>query len=439
MRARDRGGQRGHDQADRALDRRPRVGRGLDRAASRRRRAPAARVAVVGSGPVGPRRPRSSSNRAGHAVTVFERDETGGGLLRFGIPDFKIEKHVVERRVSRSSPRKASSSASASTCRDADDDSSGFDAVVLALGSRVPRDLPVPGRELDGVHFAMDYLVRRNRDVAGDAPTPTISAAGKHVIVDRRRRHGRRLRRERAPRGCGVGDADRAARRAAREALGRADAVAALAAEAAHLVRAEGRRRAELRDLDDRPLRRRAASSASTGCRTAARRRSSRSPGTEESQPAELVLLAMGFVGPEPQLLDGLGVERDARGNIATANMRRALPGVFAAGDARRGQSLIVWAIEEGRRCAAAVDAWSARTRRARSGGGSARLRHTGRGGAKRMIAGPGACGPSRRRPHAMPRRQPRRDSRLSRSTRAPRRRRATARRAWSAFRPTRA
>ncbi|HEY8315464.1 MAG TPA: glutamate synthase subunit beta, partial [Gaiellaceae bacterium] len=145
--------------------------------------APAARsgrsVAVVGSGPAG-LACAQQLNRAGHAVTVFERDEAGGGLLRFGIPDFKIEKHVVERRVAQLAAEgvefRFAVEADAAELRD------GFDAVVLAIGSRVARDLGVPGRELAGVHYAMEYLYGRNRDVAGSAEA-AISAHDKHVIV----------------------------------------------------------------------------------------------------------------------------------------------------------------------------------------------------------------------------------------------------------------
>jgi glutamate synthase (NADPH/NADH) small chain len=309
-------------------------------------------VAVVGSGPAG-LACAQQLNRAGHSVTLFERDETGGGLLRFGIPDFKIEKTVVERRLAQMADEGVEFRFGVDAGAD---DVSGFDAVVLAVGSRIPRDLPVPGRELDGVHFAMEYLYGRNRDVAGSA-TPTITAAGKHVIV------------------VGGGDTG-------------ADCVASTHREgAASVTQIEllgeppAKRSDELTPWPLWPVKLRTSyalkeggersfSISTTGLSGDGRverinwMQNSGTPpfepiaGTEESHPAELVLLAMGFVGPEPPLLEALGVERDARGNVATTDYAASVPGVFAAGDARRGQSLIVWAIEEGRRCAAAVDSW---------------------------------------------------------------------------------
>jgi glutamate synthase (NADPH/NADH) small chain len=309
-------------------------------------------VAVVGSGPAGLACAQQLT-RAGHSVTLFERDETGGGLLRFGIPDFKIEKTVVERRLAQMAEEGVEFRFGVDAGAE---DVSGFDAVVLATGSRIPRDLPVPGRELDGVHFAMEYLYGRNRDVAG-SETPTITAAGKHVIV------------------VGGGDTG-------------ADCVASTHREgAASVTQIEllgeppAKRSDELTPWPLWPVKlrmsyalkeggERSFSISTTGLSGDGRverinwMQNSGTPpfepiaGTEESHPAELVLLAMGFVGPEPPLLEALGVERDARGNVATTDYAASVPGVFAAGDARRGQSLIVWAIEEGRRCAAAVDGW---------------------------------------------------------------------------------
>jgi glutamate synthase (NADPH/NADH) small chain len=315
-------------------------------------------VAIVGSGPSGLACAQQLS-RVGHAVTVFERDEAGGGLLRFGVPDFKIEKHVVEWRLEQMNEEgvefRFGVEAHAADLED-------FDAAVLCTGARVPRDLPVPGRELDGVHFAMEYLYGRNRDVAGTA-APAITAAGKHVIV------------------IGGGDTG-------------ADCVAS-----AHRERATSVTQIEL--LGEPPARRsddlspwplwpvklrtsyalkeggeRSFAISTTGLSGNGRverihwMQNSGAPpfepvpGTEESRPAELVLLAMGFLGPEPALLEELGVERDERSNVATKDYASSVPGVFAAGDARRGQSLIVWAIQEGRQCAAAVDSWLERNPR---------------------------------------------------------------------------
>jgi glutamate synthase (NADPH/NADH) small chain len=312
-------------------------------------------VAVVGSGPSGLACAQQLA-RAGHTVTVFERDEEAGGLLRFGVPDFKIEKRVVERRLAQLEAEGVELRLGAEIMER--EQLEGFDAVVLATGSRVPRDLPVPGRELAGVRFAMEYLYGRNRDVAGTA-RPEITAAGRHVVV------------------IGGGDTG-------------ADCVASAHREGAASV-------AQIELLGEPPAQRpddltpwplwpaklrtsyalkeggeRSFAISTTGLTGEGRverihwvRNSGVPPfeplpGTEETRPAELVLLAMGFIGPEPRLLDELGVARDGRGNVATEDFATSVPGVFAAGDARRGQSLIVWAIDEGRRCAAAVDAWLA-------------------------------------------------------------------------------
>jgi glutamate synthase (NADPH/NADH) small chain len=310
-------------------------------------------VAVVGSGPSG-LAAAQQLNRAGHSVTVFERDEAGGGLLRFGVPDFKIEKNVVERRLAQLADEGVEFRYGVDV--QSVDDLDGFDAVVLALGSRVPRDLPAAGRELDGVHFAMEYLYGRNRDVAGTA-APPISAAGKHVIV--------------------VGGGDTGA-----DCVASAHREGAASVTQIELLGEPPEKRPD--DLTPWPLwplklrtsyalkegGERQFAISTTGLSGNGRverihwvENSGAPPfepvaGTEHSQPADLVLLAMGFVGPEPAILDGFGIERDPRGNIATSNYATSAPGVFAAGDARRGQSLIVWAIEEGRRCAAAVDEW---------------------------------------------------------------------------------
>ncbi|HKU58575.1 MAG TPA: glutamate synthase subunit beta [Gaiellaceae bacterium] len=307
-------------------------------------------VAVVGSGPSG-LASAQQLNRAGHTVAVFERDEAGGGLLRFGVPDFKIEKHVVERRIEQLAEEGVEFRFGVDVHAD---ELAAFDATVLCIGSRVPRDLPVPGRELDGVHFAMEYLYARNRAVAGAADA-SITAAGKHVIV------------------VGGGDTgadcvasahrEGAASVTQIELLGEPPATRPDDVTPWPLWPAKLRTSYALEEGGEREF------AISTARLSGDERveeihwtRNTGVPpfeqvaGTDESRPADLVLLAMGFVGPEPRLLDELGVERDARGNVATTNYESSVPGIFAAGDARRGQSLIVWAIEEGRKCAAAVE-----------------------------------------------------------------------------------
>jgi len=308
-------------------------------------------VAVVGSGPAG-LAAAQQLNRAGHLVTVFERDETGGGLLRFGVPDFKIEKSVVERRLQQLRDEGVEFRFGEEVTGQLE----GFDAIVLATGSRIPRDLPVPGRELGGVHFAMEYLYGRNRAVAGTAE-PAISAAERHVIV--------------------IGGGDTGA-----DCVASAHREGAASVTQIELLGEPPERRPD--DLTPWPLwpmklrtsyalkeggeRSFAVSTTGlTGNGSVQRIHWLRNsgappfepvPDTDESHPAQLVLLAMGFVGPETGLLDALGVERDPRGNVDAAEFATSVPGVFAAGDARRGQSLIVWAIDEGRRCARAVDAY---------------------------------------------------------------------------------
>ncbi len=228
--------------------------------------------------------------------------------------------------------------------------------MVLAIGSRVPRDLPVPGRELGGVHFAMEYLAERARVIAGTAPA-TISAADKHVVV--------------------IGGGDTGA-----DCVGHAHREGAASVMQIELLGEPPLTRPdELTPWPRWPMKLRTSYALKEGGDRDFSISTTRFdggdsverivwqrnlgmppfdlvPGTEESRPAELVLLAMGFLGPEASLLEKLGVERDARGNVAATSFATSQPGVFAAGDARRGQSLIVWAIDEGRRAAEAVRQW---------------------------------------------------------------------------------
>jgi glutamate synthase (NADPH/NADH) small chain len=348
-------------------------------------------VAVVGSGPAG-MAAAQQLRRAGHRVTLFERDEAAGGLVRFGVPDFKIEKTVVQRRVEQLVAEGVELRCGVEVGRDltVEEMRKSFDAVVLATGSRVPRDLPVPGRELDGVHFAMDYLYQRNRWVARQTesppiPSPTIPPATPEPTVDQPALAREITAKDKDVVVIGGGDTG-------------ADCVGnALREGARSIVQLELLPEPPPHRPDDRtpwpewPLKYRLSyameeareldvgeqdysvttvrfsddgKGSVAGLRIA--RAESVPPfgpiaGTERELPAQLVLLAMGFLGPEQGLLEELGVERDARGNVkASKPYTSSVEGVFAAGDARRGQSLIVWAINEGRQCARMVDRYLA-------------------------------------------------------------------------------
>jgi glutamate synthase (NADPH/NADH) small chain len=329
-------------------------------------------VAVIGAGPAG-MACAQQLRRAGHAVTLFERDEAGGGLVRFGVPDFKIEKWIVERRMEQLAAEGVELRFGAEVGGNVPvDELRGFDAVVIATGARVPRDLPVPGRELDGVHFAMDYLYQRNRFVArsegpaveGAPAAPegraVITAEGKHVIV------------------IGGGDTgadcvanahrEGAASVTQIELIGeppvlRPDAVTPwprwpMKLRIPYALKEGGER--------DFAISTTHFSGSNGSVEQIHWTQNEGMPpfaaisGTEETRPADLVLLAMGFLGPEQALLEALGVERDERSNVKAARYESSVPGIFAAGDARRGQSLIVWAINEGRRCAQAVERYFA-------------------------------------------------------------------------------
>jgi glutamate synthase (NADPH/NADH) small chain len=324
-----------------------------------------AKVAVVGSGPAGLAAAQQLT-RAGHDVTVFERDDRLGGLLRYGIPDFKMPKHVIDRRIDQMRAEGTSFRVNADI---GPDDVARlreeFDAVVLAVGSLRQRELSTPGRELSGVHQAMDYLPLGNRVQAGDIEAPSIDAHGKHVIIvgggdtaadclGTANRQGalsvtvldhnpRPLPRvglvnpvwPSAPSTRGVSPAHdegvhEAWSREVVEFLGDdSGAVRAVLVEQVEIVRVGGRR-------EFRPV-----------------------PGSRTELPADLVLLAAGFVGTDvPELLDALGVDRvPERGTVSIDDRwRTSVDGVYACGDASRGASLVVWAIAEGRACAAAVD-----------------------------------------------------------------------------------
>ena len=316
-------------------------------------------VAVIGSGPAGLAAAQQLT-RAGHAVTVFERDDAPGGLLRYGIPAFKLEKRHVDRRLDqmRAEGTEFRSGVDAGTDVSAAELRSSFDAIVLAGGARVPRDLPMPGRELDGIHQAMEYLPLANRVVAADpaAPDdPAICARGRHVVI--------------------IGGGDTGA-----DCLGTAHRQGAASVTQLEILPRPPAARPGHQPWPTYPMIYRVSSAheegggrtyavttleflGDEGGRLRALRLADASgfdpvPGTERDLPCDLVLLAMGFTGAErPGLLAGLGVDFDQRGNVARdGSYATSVPGVFVAGDMGRGQSLIVWAIAEGRSAAAAVD-----------------------------------------------------------------------------------
>ena len=322
-------------------------------------------VAVVGSGPAG-LACAQQLNRAGHSVTVYERADRAGGLLRYGIPDFKLEKWVVDRRLRLMEAEGITFVTSAPVGTDAFpvERLKGFDAIAVCCGSTRGRDLPIPGRELAGIHLAMDFLPLQNRTVAGDAVAPAISAEGKHVVV--------------------IGGGDTGS-----DCIGTSIRHGAASVVNFELLSMPPADRPATQPWPYWPMKLRKSTSHAEGCDrffsvltkrfegaeggvthlvtvnvefvtdpATGRSVMRELPGTEYEWRADLVLLAMGFVGPEVDgVVRGLGLDVDARGNIKTgADYATGVKGVFAAGDARRGQSLIVWAISEGRECARAVD-----------------------------------------------------------------------------------
>jgi glutamate synthase (NADPH) small chain len=331
-------------------------------------------VAVVGSGPAGLACAQQLA-RAGHDVTVFEKNDRIGGLLRYGIPDFKMEKGLIDKRleqmraegvnfragvfVGTSRPGKGVTDWAAETVAP-EKLAAEFDAVVLSGGAEQPRDLPIPGRELDGVHFAMEFLPLQNRRVAGDQGVPELWATGKHVVV--------------------IGGGDTGS-----DCVGTSNRHGAKSVTQFELL-AKPDDPANNPVWPYWPIRLRTSSSHEEGVtrdwsvatkefigengkvkalKTVRLQwkdgKMSEVPGSEAVLPADLVLLAMGFVSPVPAVLAAFGVAMDVRGNARAATEGRgsyatSAPKVFAAGDMRRGQSLVVWAIREGRQCARAVD-----------------------------------------------------------------------------------
>ncbi|RHW25139.1 glutamate synthase subunit beta [Nocardioides immobilis] len=318
-------------------------------------------VAVVGSGPAGLAAAQQLT-RAGHTVAVYERDDKPGGLLRYGIPEFKMEKQHLDRRleqmkregtVFRSGVEVGAGVLTGGALKDR------YDAVVLAIGATVPRDLPVPGRELKGIHQAMEFLPQANRVALGETVEDQIRADGKHVVI--------------------IGGGDTGA-----DCLGTSTRQGAASITQLEILPEPPTDRPEGQPWPTYPMTFRISSaheeagdrvySVSTkeflgddeGNVRALRLVEVRFEGgtfvevegSEREIPAELVLFAMGFLGPEgPGLVDQLGVELDGRSNVVRdSSYMSSVPGVFVAGDAGRGQSLIVWAIAEGRAAASAVD-----------------------------------------------------------------------------------
>ena len=330
------------------------------------------KVAIVGSGPAGLACAQQLA-RAGHAVVLFEKNDRIGGLLRYGIPDFKLEKWIIDRRLEQmaaegvdfrvnhvigDAPLGAGNRPA--TKVEPGELLSGFDAVVLAGGAEAPRDLPIPGRQLQGIEFAMDFLPLQNRRVAGDPGVPDLWASGKHVVI--------------------IGGGDTGS-----DCVGTSNRHGAASVTQFELLPMPP-------DADRNPVwpywpvRLRTSSSHEEGVqrdwsiatkefvgengRVQALRavrlewkdgKMSEIAGSEFRMPADLVLLAMGFVSPVQSMLDAFSVQKDARGNAQAATdgagcYATSAPKVFAAGDMRRGQSLVVWAIREGRQCARAVD-----------------------------------------------------------------------------------
>jgi glutamate synthase (NADPH) small chain len=325
------------------------------------------RVAVIGSGPAGMACAQQLA-RAGHAVVLFEKQDRIGGLLRYGIPDFKMEKHIIDRRMGQMAAEGVEFRPNTNIGVDiqASELLAEYDAIVLTGGAEHPRNLEVPGRELAGVHYAMEFLTPNNKKVAGDdvGNLGWIDAKGKHVIV--------------------IGGGDTGS-----DCIGTSNRMGAASVTQFEILPQPPEHEDKGLTWPDWPLKLRTSSSQEEGCErdwaVLTKRLSGRNgkveklhavrvewtkgadgrmgmrdvAGSEFELKADLVLLAMGFLGPvRTGLLEQLGVTLDPRGNVAatTESYQTSVPKVFAAGDMRRGQSLVVWAIREGRQAARAVD-----------------------------------------------------------------------------------
>jgi glutamate synthase (NADPH) small chain len=328
------------------------------------------RVAIVGSGPAGLACVQQLA-RAGHSVTMFEKADRIGGLLRYGIPDFKMEKWLIDRRVDQMEAEGVVFRTEVEVGVDVTVASllDEFDAIAMTCGAEQPRDLEVPGRELDGIHFAMDFLPQQNKRNAGDseeraAPCGTITAQGKHVIV--------------------IGGGDTGS-----DCIGTSVRQGAASITQLEILPKPPERENKALTWPDWPMKLRTSSSQEEGCerdwavltkRTVGKNGHVAAlecvridwlkgpdgrfvmqeiPDSAFKLKADLILLAMGFLGPRrPGMIEQSGVELDPRSNVRanTIDYRTSVPKIFAAGDMRRGQSLVVWAIREGRQCARAID-----------------------------------------------------------------------------------
>ena len=316
-------------------------------------------VAVIGSGPAGLAAAQQLS-RAGHDVTVFEKNDRIGGLLRYGIPNFKMEKHLIDRRLDQMSGEgvRFETNAHVGANVSVEDLRHKYDAILLAGGAEQARNLNVPGRELKGIHFAMEFLPQQNRVCEGDQVVDQILATGKNVVI--------------------IGGGDTGA-----DCLGTSHRQGAKSVTQFELLPKPPDTRSPATPWPLWPMQLRVESSHEEGgtrdwsvstvsfsgdaagnvkhlhaVRVGPPPRMEAVAGTEFTLECDLVLLAMGFTGPVKNgLLEQLGVELDLRGNVAAdANHMSSVPGIFAAGDMRRGQSLVVWAIAEGRKAAAGID-----------------------------------------------------------------------------------
>jgi len=317
------------------------------------------RIAIVGSGPAGLAAAQQLA-RAGHSVTVFEKADRIGGLLRYGIPNFKMEKHLIDRRISQMTDEGVEFVVNAHVGVDIPVSRLrvDFDAILLAGGAEEPRDLAVPGRDLKGIHFAMEFLPQSNKVCAGDSVPDQILATGKRVVIIGGGDTGADC--------LGTSHRQQAAHISQFELMPKPPNERApqtpwplwpmqLRTESAHeeggerdwsvnTVRFSGDEHGNVKKLH--------------GVRVGPPPKFEGMPGTDFEMDVDLVLLAMGFTGPvQNGLIEELGVALDPRGNVqANANYMSSVPGVFAAGDTRRGQSLVVWAIAEGRKAARGID-----------------------------------------------------------------------------------